>query len=94
MESLGVSAVELYYGDPGTSYTYSRREYKPLPWIPELLQLKTNVKEATPELAYSKLNLAKLGFNTALCNLYRNRNDTVGLHAHAESKWVQVGNPG
>jgi hypothetical protein len=24
---------EAYYGDPGTHYTYSRREYKPLPWI-------------------------------------------------------------
>jgi hypothetical protein len=30
---------EAYYGDPGTSYTYSRREYKPLAWIPELLSL-------------------------------------------------------
>ena len=39
---------EAYYGDPGTTYTYSRREYKPLPWIPELLALKTRVEEATP----------------------------------------------
>jgi len=31
---------EAYYGDPGTNYTYSRREYKPLAWIPELLSLK------------------------------------------------------
>src|ERR1700732_3906699 len=31
---------EAYYGDPGTHYTYSRREYKPLPWIPELLSLE------------------------------------------------------
>ena len=30
---------EAYYGDPGTNYTYSRREYKPLAWIPELLSL-------------------------------------------------------
>ena len=28
---------EAYYGDPGTDYIYSRREYKPLAWIPELL---------------------------------------------------------
>ena len=28
---------EAYYGDPGTNYKYSRREYKPLAWIPELL---------------------------------------------------------
>jgi hypothetical protein len=39
---------EAYYGDPGTSYVYSRREYKPLAWIPELLSLKTRVEEAFP----------------------------------------------
>ena len=37
---------EAYYGEPGTRYTYSRREYKPLPWIPELLSLKARVEEA------------------------------------------------
>jgi hypothetical protein len=37
---------EAYYGDPGTNYTYSRREYKPLAWIPELLSLRTRVEEA------------------------------------------------
>ena len=44
---------EAYYGDPGTDYTYSRREYKPLTWIPELLSLRTRVEEATPAIAYS-----------------------------------------
>jgi alkylated DNA repair dioxygenase AlkB len=75
---------EVYYGDPGTSCTYSRREYKPMAWIPELLALKTKVEDATPELAYSNLNLPKLGYNAVLCNLYRNGNDSVGLHADAE----------
>ena len=41
---------EAYYGDPGTSYTYSRREYQPLAWIPELLSLRTRVEKATPQL--------------------------------------------
>jgi alkylated DNA repair dioxygenase AlkB len=75
---------EAYYGDPGTRYTYSRREYKPLAWIPELLALKTKVEYATSELAYANLNLPKLGYNAVLCNLYRNGNDSVGLHADAE----------
>src|SRR5215472_16327435 len=75
---------EAYYGDPGTNYTYSRREYKPLPWIPELLALKARVEEATPERAYTNLNLANPGYNAALCNLYRNGNDSVGLHSDAE----------
>jgi hypothetical protein len=39
---------EAYYGDPGTNYTYSRREYNPLAWIRELLSLKAQVEAATP----------------------------------------------
>jgi alkylated DNA repair dioxygenase AlkB len=75
---------EAYYGDPGTNYTYSRREYKPLAWIPELLPLKTRVEEATPAVAYANLGLSKVGYNAVLCNLYRNGNDSVRLHADAE----------
>lgn len=81
---------EAYYGDPGTSYTYSRREYKPLPWFPELLALKTKVEDATPELAYSNLNLPRHRYNAALCNLYRNGNDSVGLHSDAEAEMGPV----
>ena len=61
---------EAYYGDPGTNYTYSRREYEPLAWIPELLSLKARVEEATPTIAYSNLGLSRLGYNAVLCNLY------------------------
>jgi alkylated DNA repair dioxygenase AlkB len=75
---------EAYYGDPGTHYMYSRREYKPLPWIPELLALKARVEEATPMAAYVNLRLPKLDYNAVLCNLYRDGNDSVGLHADAE----------
>ncbi len=75
---------EAYYGDPGTHYTYSRREYKPLAWLPELLSLKARVEEATPVAAYSNLSVPKTVYNAVLCNLYRNGNDSVGLHADAE----------
>ena len=75
---------EAYYGDPGTNYTYSRREYKPLTWIPELFSLKTRVERATPAIAYSNLSLPSMGYNAVLCNLYRNGNDSVGLRADAE----------
>jgi alkylated DNA repair dioxygenase AlkB len=85
-----VPREEAYYGDPGTSYTYSRREYKPLPWIPELLALKGRVEHVTPLAAYTNLNLPKLGYNAALCNLYRNGNDSVGLHADAEPEMRPV----
>jgi len=81
---------EAYYGDPGTNYIYSRREYQPLAWIPELLSLKTRVEEATPGVAYSQSSLPKLGYNAVLCNLYRNGNDSVGLHADAEPEMGPV----
>jgi len=81
---------EAYYGDPGTNYTYSRREYKPLAWIPELLSVKARVEEAIPAVAYSNLGLPRLSFNAVLCNLYRNGNDSVGLHADAEPEMGPV----
>ena len=81
---------EAYYGDPGTNYTYSRREYKPLGWIPELLALKARVEDATPAAAYTNLGLPKLDYNAVLCNLYRNGNDSVGLHADAEPEMGPV----
>src|SRR5215469_12904167 len=81
---------EAYYGDPGTMYTYSRREYKPLAWIPELLSLKMRVEEATPSVAYSNAALPTLGYNAVLCNLYRNGRDSVGLHADAEPEMGPV----
>jgi|SRR5438552_1983683 len=81
---------EAYYGDPGTHYTYSRREYKPLPWIPELLSLRAHVEEATPGAAYANLSLPRTGYNAVLCNLYRDGNDSVGLHADAEPEMGPV----
>lgn len=81
---------EAYYGDPGTAYTYSRREYRPLTWLPELLSLKTRVEGGTPAVAYSNLDLPKLGYNAVLCNLYRNGHDSVGLHADAEPEMGPV----
>jgi alkylated DNA repair dioxygenase AlkB len=81
---------EAYYGDPGTQYTYSRRNYRPLTWPPELLSLKARVEQATPEKAYANLGLPKLGYNAVLCNLYRDGNDSVGLHADAEPEMGPV----
>lgn len=81
---------EAYYGDPGTHYTYSRREYQPLPWLAELLSLKNLVEQATPAEAYAKLSLPALGYNALLCNLYRDGNDSVGLHADAEPEMGPV----
>jgi alkylated DNA repair dioxygenase AlkB len=88
--NYAVPRDEAYYGDPGTNYTYSGRDYKPLPWIPELLSLKIRVEEATPVTAYSNLNLPRLGYSAVLCNFYQNGNDSVGLHADAEPEMGPV----
>jgi alkylated DNA repair dioxygenase AlkB len=81
---------EAYYGGPETRYTYSRRKYQPLPWLPELLSLKTRVEEATPDAAYANLSLPRTGYNAVLCNLYRDGNDSVPLHADAEPEMGPV----
>ena len=81
---------EAYYGDPGTNYIYSRREYQPLDWIPELLSLKAQVEQATPDAAYSNSGLPRVSYNAVLCNLYRNGNDSVGLHADSEPEMGPV----
>jgi alkylated DNA repair dioxygenase AlkB len=85
-----VPREEAYYGDPGTHYTYSRRQYQPLPWLPELLSLKSRVEQATPESAYTNLSLVKTEYNAVLCNLYRDGNDSVGLHTDAEPEMGPV----
>ena len=81
---------EAYYGDAGTQYNYSRREYTPLPWLPELLELKLRVEKATPEAAYRNSGIDQGCYNAVLCNLYRNGNDSVGLHADAEPEMGPV----
>ncbi len=81
---------EAYYGDPGTHYTYSRRLYRPLPWLPELLSLKLRVEEATPLAAYANLSLPRTGYNAVLCNRYLDGNDSVALHADAEPEMGPV----
>src|SRR5579864_6641117 len=81
---------EAYYGDPETHYTYSRREYQPLPWLTELLGLKSQIEDATPAESYANLSLPALGYNAVLCNLYRDGNDSVGLHADAEPEMGPV----
>jgi alkylated DNA repair dioxygenase AlkB len=81
---------EAYYGEPGTNYTYSRREYRPRAWIPELLSLRARVQAATPAAAYANSNLPKFPYNAVLCNLYRNGRDSVGLHADAEPEMGPV----
>jgi alkylated DNA repair dioxygenase AlkB len=60
-------------GDPDAKYTYSGLSNEPLPWTPALLDLRASVARA-----------ADTSFNSVLCNLYRDGNDSMGFHADAE----------
>ena len=62
-----------FHGDPGCGYTYSGIRYEPVPWLPELSQLRVRLIERTG-----------VAFNCVLCNLYRDGRDSVGWHADDE----------
>ncbi|PRQ03750.1 hypothetical protein ENSA5_13000 [Enhygromyxa salina] len=65
--------LQQWYGDPGQVYLWSGIEMRPLPWIPELLEVREAVQRAT-----------KRDFNSVLLNYYRDGNDTVSWHADDE----------
>jgi alkylated DNA repair dioxygenase AlkB len=64
-----------WVGDPEASYTYSRRQYSPLPWSEKLFQLRERLN------AFCCLPRP---FNSVLANLYRDGQDSMGSHADDE----------
>ena len=62
-----------WFGDPGAAYTYSGLQLVPEPWSERLGSLRARTERA-----------AEHPFNSVLCNLYRDGNDSMGLHADAE----------
>ena len=65
--------LSAWYGEPGTRYRYSGLTLEATGWTPSLEEVRSRVEE-----------LAGLSFNAVLCNLYRDENDSMGLHADAE----------
>lgn len=65
--------LSAWYGDEGTSYTYSGLRLEPLPWTPLLRHLQEKLQKS-------------LGFrfNSVLANLYRNGQDAMGWHSDDE----------
>lgn len=62
-----------WYGDAGTSYTYSGHSLEPLPWTPILTELRDLIEEKS------------IGrYNSVLLNLYRTHNDSMGWHSDNE----------
>ncbi len=62
-----------WYGDAAFEYTYSRTTKTALPWIPELLCLKTMVENETGET-----------FNSCLLNLYHDGSEGMAWHSDGE----------
>lgn len=62
-----------WYGDPGATYRYSGIFHTPLPWLESLSQLKLQVEHQSQHT-----------FNSVLCNLYRDGQDSMGWHADKE----------
>ncbi len=71
--SIAAPRLSAWYGDPGAVYSYSGLQLKPLAWTKTLLEVKSIVED-----------LAATDFNSALLNLYRNGQDSVGWHSDAE----------
>ena len=65
--------LSAWIGDPGAMYTYSGVLNAPEPWPSGLAELRAQVSERAGE-----------PFNSVLCNLYRDGNDSMGFHADAE----------
>jgi alkylated DNA repair dioxygenase AlkB len=62
-----------WYGDAGSSYTYSGITLSPLPWTQALLGIKSRVEALTGA-----------DFNSVLLNYYRDHRDSMGLHSDDE----------
>jgi alkylated DNA repair dioxygenase AlkB len=62
-----------WFGDPEASYTYSGLKLSPEPWPARLAALRGLVERD-----------AEAPFNSVLCNLYRDGNDSMGMHADDE----------
>ena len=66
-KKVSIPRLECYFGDEGLSYSYSGQKLEALPWTSELFKLKTKIEE-----------FSSVKFNSCLCNLYRNGEDSNG----------------
>ena len=62
-----------WHGDPGATYTYSRRTFEPEAWTPGLAA----IRDALDEVVGAR-------FNGCLANYYRSGDDSMGAHADDE----------
>ena len=70
--------LTAWYGDSDRPYSFSGITLQPLPWLPELQEIKSHIEET-----------ANTRFNSVLLNLYRNGNDSISWHTDAEAELGQ-----
>jgi len=74
-KSVPIPRLQVWMGDKDSRYTYSGKTFDAEPWHPKITVLKTLVEQLTDN-----------PFNSALCNLYRNGQDSVAWHADDETE--------
>jgi len=72
---IPIPRLQAWFGDKDSVYSYSGITLNPLPWTPELLQIKQKIEAAS-----------ETSFNSLLINLYRTESDSVSWHADDESE--------
>lgn len=68
--------LSAWYGDAGARYTYSGMTLEPIAWTATLLRIKEDIEAASGHR-----------FNSVLCNLYRNEQDSVSWHSDNEAEF-------
>lgn len=68
-----IPRLQAWYGDEGTDYQYSGVTMEPLKWTHQLLRLKEQCEALTG-----------VSYNSVLANLYRDGNDSMGMHSDNE----------
>lgn len=72
-KEIDLPRLTAWYGDAGTSYTYSNISMSSFAWTPTLLYIKGKVEK-----------VAEVEFNSVLLNYYRSGRDSVSWHRDNE----------
>ena len=67
--------LTAWYGEKGTSYSYSGIHLEPIPFTPLIEQIKNDIEKFSGQK-----------FNSVLLNLYRNHFDSMGWHSDDEKE--------